>query len=55
MIIGGPSIGGLLRSLKKLYQRQVNNVHKIPPIEAKTNGQGHVFLRRKRQRGEAAS
>ena len=30
-IIGGLSIGGSFRSLKKSYQRQVNNVHRIPP------------------------
>ena len=27
MITGGPFIGGSYRSLKKAYQRQVNNVH----------------------------
>ena len=28
-IIGGPSTGGSFKSLKKSYQRQVNNVHII--------------------------
>ena len=32
-IIGRPSIGGLFRSFKKSYQRQVNNVHKIPSLK----------------------
>ena len=30
MIIGGPSTSGSSRSLKKVCQRQVNNVHRIP-------------------------
>ena len=29
-ITGGPSIGGSFKSLKKSYQRQVNNVHRMP-------------------------
>ena len=33
MITGGPSIGGSFRSLKKSQQRQVNNVHRIPPLK----------------------
>ena len=33
MIIGGPSTGGLFKSLKKLYQRQVNNIHRTPPLK----------------------
>ena len=32
-IIGGPSTGGSFRSLKKLYQRQVNSVHIITPFK----------------------
>ena len=32
-IIGGPSTGGLFKSLKKLYQRQVNNIHRTPPLK----------------------
>ena len=30
-ITSGSSIGGTFKSLKKSYQRQVNNVHRIPP------------------------
>ena len=30
-ITSGPSIGRSFKSLKKSYQRQVNNIHKIPP------------------------
>ena len=30
-IIGRPSTGRSFKSLKKSYQRQVNNVHRIPP------------------------
>ena len=33
MIIRGLSIGGSFKSLKKSQQRQVNNVHKIPPLK----------------------
>ena len=33
MITGGPSIGGSFKSLKKSQQRQVNNVHRIPPLK----------------------
>ena len=29
-ITGGPSTGGSFKSLKKSYQRQVNNAHRIP-------------------------
>ena len=32
-ITGGPSTGGSFRSLKKACQRQVNNVHRIPPFK----------------------
>ena len=32
-IIGGPSIGGSFRSLKKLQQKQVNKIHMIPPLK----------------------
>ena len=30
-ITGEPSTGGSFRSLNKSYQRQVNNIHRIPP------------------------
>ena len=33
MITGGPSTGGSFISLKKSIQRQVNNIHKIPPLK----------------------
>ena len=32
MITGGPSTGGSFKSFKKSHQRQVNNVHKLPPL-----------------------
>ena len=32
-ITGRPSIGGSFKSLKKSYQRQVNNIHRIPPLK----------------------
>lgn len=32
-IMGGPSTGGLFRSLKKSYQRQINSVHSLPPTK----------------------
>ena len=33
MTIGEPSTGGLFRSHKKVYQRQVNSVHRIPILK----------------------
>ena len=33
MITSGPSTGGSFKSLKKSYQRQVNSVHKMPPMK----------------------
>ena len=33
MITGGPSMGGSFKSLKKAYQRQVNNIHRTPPFK----------------------
>ena len=32
-IVGGPFMGGSFRSLRKAYQRQVNNVQMIPPFK----------------------
>ena len=32
-ITGRPSIGGSFKSLKKSYQRQVNSIHRIPPLK----------------------
>jgi len=32
-IAGGPSTGGLFKSLRKACQRQVNNVHRMPPFK----------------------
>ena len=33
MIIDGPSTCGSFKSLKKSYKRQVNSVHRIPPLK----------------------
>ena len=32
-ITGGPFIEGSFNSLRKLYQRQVNSIHRIPPLK----------------------
>ena len=42
-ITGGPSIGRLFRSLKKSYQRQVNSVHKIPPLKQRRTDRDMFF------------
>ena len=42
-IMGGPSMGGSFRSLKKLYQRQVNNVHSLPPLKQRQTNQDMYF------------
>ena len=42
-ITGGPSIGGLLRSLKKSQQRQVNSIHKIPPLKQRKMDRNILF------------
>ena len=42
-ITGGPTIGGSFRSLKKLYQRQVNSVHGLPPMKQKRTNPDMCF------------
>ena len=42
-IIGGPSTGGLFKSLKKSYQRQVNNVHMMPPMKQRRTDREMFF------------
>ena len=32
-IIGGPSMGGSFKSLRKSHQKQVNSVHSLPPLK----------------------
>ena len=32
-ITGEPSTGGLFKSLKKSYRRQVNSIHRMPPMK----------------------
>ena len=43
MIIGGPSTGGSFKPLRKACQRQVNNVHKMPPFKQKQTNQDISF------------
>ena len=43
MIIGGPSTGGSFKPLKKACQRQVNNVHKMPPFKQKQTNRDISF------------
>ena len=43
MITGGPSTGGLFRSLKKAYQKQVNNVYRTPPFIQRWTNQDMCF------------
>ena len=42
-ITGGPFSGGLFKSLKKAYQRQVNSVHTIPPSKHRWTYQDMSF------------
>ena len=42
-IVGGPIIGGSFRSLKKACQRQVNNVHMVPPLKHRRMDQDMSF------------
>ena len=42
-ITGGPTSGGSFRSLKKLYQRQVNSVHGLPPLTYRRTSQDICF------------
>ena len=43
MIIDGPSSSGSFKSLKKAYQRQVNNVHRMPPFKQRRMDQDMCF------------
>ena len=42
-ITGGSSIGGSFKSLRKSYQRQVNNIHKMPPLKQRRTDQDILF------------
>ena len=44
MITGGPSTGGSFRFLKKSYQRQVNSIHRIPPLKQRRTYRDILFL-----------
>ena len=45
MINGGPTRGGSFKSLKKSHQKQVNNVHMMPPLKhRKREAMDMVFL-----------
>ena len=43
MITGGPSTKGSFRSLKKLYQKQVNSIHRIPPLKQRRTDRDILF------------
>ena len=43
-ITGGPSTGGSFKSLKKSYQRQLNSVHRIPPMKQRRTDMDTFFL-----------
>ena len=42
-ITGGPFAGGLFKSLRKACQRQVNNVHRIPPLKQRRMDRDMIF------------
>ena len=42
-ITGGPSMGGSFKSLKKVYQRQVNNIHMMPSFKQRLTDQDMCF------------
>ena len=42
-ITGGPSTSGLFKSLKKACQRQINNVHIIPPFKQRRTDRDVFF------------
>lgn len=42
-IAEGPSTGGSFRSLRKAHQRQVNNVHSLPPSKQRRTNQDMYF------------
>ena len=39
-----PSTGGSFKSLKKSQQRQVNNIHRIPPLKQRRMDKDILFL-----------
>ena len=43
-ITGGPSTRGFFRSLKKSQQRQVINIHRIPPLKQRRTNKDILFL-----------
>ena len=43
-IIGEPSTKGSFRSLKKSYQKQVNSIHRIPPLKQRRTDRDILFL-----------
>jgi len=42
-ITRGSSTGGSFKSLRKSYQRQVNNIHKMPPLKQRRTDQDILF------------
>ena len=42
-ITGGPSTSGSFKSFKKAYQRQVNNIHMMPPFKQRWTDQDMCF------------
>ncbi|XP_050240766.1 uncharacterized protein LOC126689570 [Quercus robur] len=42
-IIGGSSTAGSFKSLRKSYQRQVNNIHKMPSLKQRRTDQDILF------------
>ena len=42
-INGGPSTGGSFKSLKKSQQRQVNSIHRIPPLKQRQKDKEILF------------
>ena len=42
-IAGEPSIGGSFRSLTKSYHRQVNSIHRIPPLKQRRTDRDILF------------
>ena len=42
-ITSDPSTGGSFKSLKKAYQRQVNNVHRMPPFKQRRTDRDMCF------------
>ena len=42
-ITSEPSTGGSFKSLKKSYQRQVNSIHRIPPLKQRRTNRDRFF------------